>query len=80
MANITAAVFDYRTSGNNPSISWGFPPGVSVVDLVPDDMKGLVHSHWKKFPPVNPMWHYLLGFAFIIIGISSLIGMSAVTS
>ena len=41
-------------------MTWGFPPGVSLVDLVPEDMKALTHPHWNKFPPVNPMWHYLL--------------------
>lgn len=39
---------------------WGYPPGASLVDLVPEDMKAMIHPHWNKFPPVNPMWHYLL--------------------
>ena len=50
MANITAL---YRTSGNSPAVVWGFPPGASIVDLVPEDMKDVIHSHWKSFPPVN---------------------------
>ena len=49
MANITAL---YRTSGKSPSVVWGFPPGASIVDLVPEDMKGVIHPHWKSFPPV----------------------------
>ena len=68
MLNLSEIAFDYRTSGNGPPIVWGFPPGVSIVDLVPEDMKAVIHSHWNKFPPVNPMWHYLLGLAFIVIG------------
>ena len=48
MANITAL---YRTSGNSPVV-WGFPPGASIVDLVPEDMKAVIHPHWKSFPPV----------------------------
>ena len=76
MANFTAPSFDYRTSGNSPAMVWGFPPGASIVDLVPEDMKAVIHSHWNKFPPVNPMWHYLLGFAFIIIGMFSITGIT----
>lgn len=48
----------YRSDG--ASVLWGYPPGVSIVELVPDDMKAFIHPHWNKFPPVNPMWHYLL--------------------
>ena len=53
--------FEYRTAGGfDKTVAWGYPSGVSIVDLVPEDMKALVHPHWNKFPPVNPMWHYLL--------------------
>nr|CAH0102306.1 unnamed protein product [Daphnia galeata] len=57
-------------------MTWGFPPGVSLVDLdlVPEDMKALTHPHWNKFPPVNPMWHYLLGLVYIILGATSITG------
>lgn len=51
-------IFAYRSDG--PKIVWGYPPGVSIIDLVPDDMRSMIHPHWSKFPPVNPMWHYLL--------------------
>jgi r-opsin len=61
-----------------PSQTWGYPAGVSLVDFVPDDMKAVVHPHWKTFPPVNPMWHYLLGFIYIMLGIVSLIGNGTV--
>ena len=76
MTNISAAAFDYRTSGKTPELVWGFPPGTSIVDFVPEDMKAVINSHWNKFPPVNPMWHYLLGFAFIIIGMFSITGIT----
>lgn len=72
MANFSDAVFDYRSSSNGPV--WGYPPGSSIVDLVLDDMREVTHAHWKKFPPVNPMWHYLLGTIFILLGITSVTG------
>nr|BAG80976.1 opsin [Triops granarius] len=63
-----------------PSVAWGYPAGVSIADLVPSDMKTMVHSHWNKFPPVNPMWHYLLGMVYIILGTVSIAGNSLVIS
>jgi len=60
------------------SYSYGYPEGVSITDIVPDNLKHLVHDHWSQFPPVNPMWHYLLGTIYIILGIASLLGNGTV--
>ena len=62
MSNITGEPsLAYRTAaGADVQMTWGYPPGVSIVDFVPEDMKSTIHPHWNKFPPVNPMWHYLL--------------------
>nr|ADQ01811.1 opsin protein [Leptuca pugilator] len=54
--------------------SFGFPEGVSVTDFVPDHIKHMIHPHWEKFPPVNPMWHYLLGVVYLFLGAISLFG------
>jgi len=83
-----------------PNVQFGYPPGVSLIDFVTDDMKALVsyshtanewtinlnskndfqqiHPHWSKFPPVNPMWHYLLGTIYIVLGVVSLFGNGVV--
>lgn len=58
--------------------TFGYPPGVMMVDFVPEDMKDLIHPHWNTFPPVNPMWHYVLGIVYIILGIISLLGNGVV--
>jgi len=34
----------------------------------------MIHPHWENFPPVNPMWHYLLGVIYIILGVASFTG------
>ncbi|XP_046634669.1 compound eye opsin BCRH2-like [Daphnia pulicaria] len=67
----------YRSAGK-PPVVWGFPPGASIIDTVPEDMLEMIHPHWKKFPPVNPMWHYLLGLIYIVLGITSITGNSLV--
>lgn len=55
-------------------MSFGYPEGVSVVDLVPDHIRPLIHEHWNSFSPVNPMWHYVLGFIYIILGFIAIFG------
>ncbi|XP_076030391.1 compound eye opsin BCRH1-like [Oratosquilla oratoria] len=54
--------------------SFGYPEGVTVVDIVPDSIRHMVHDHWSNYPPVNPMWHYLLGVIYIFLFIFSVTG------
>ena len=74
MANFSGPAFDGM--GSKGPVVWGFPEGFSIVDLVADDMKDVTHPHWRKFPPVNPMWHYLFAFIYIFLGITSVTGNS----
>ncbi|XP_029155494.1 rhodopsin [Nylanderia fulva] len=46
----------------------------TVVDKVPPEMLHLVDAHWYQFPPMNPLWHALLGFAIGVLGAISIIG------
>ncbi|KAH7965993.1 hypothetical protein HPB49_012504 [Dermacentor silvarum] len=50
----------------------------TVVEMVPDEMIYMVHPHWYRFPPMNPLWHSLLGFAMVVLGIISVMGNSMV--
>jgi len=59
-------------------MSFGYPAGMSIVDTVPDNIKHLVHPHWANYPPVNPMWHYILGVVYIFMGIASFMGNGVV--
>jgi len=54
--------------------SFGYPAGMTVVDTVPDHIKHLIHPHWANYPPVNPMWHILLGVIYIFLGLISIFG------
>jgi len=49
------------------SVAFGYPPGTSILDIQPDYMKPIIDPHWAKFPPVNPMWHYVLGLIYILL-------------
>jgi len=55
-------------------MSFGYPEGVKVTDLVPDQIRHMIHPHWDTFPPVNPMWHYVLGLVYLILGSISMFG------
>lgn len=51
---------------------------MTVVDKVPPEMLHLVDPHWYQFPPMNPLWHSILGFAMVILGLVSAIGNACV--
>lgn len=46
----------------------------TVVDRVPPDMLHLIDAHWYQFPPLNPMWHGILGFVIGLLGFISVSG------
>lgn len=60
--------------------SWGGPvagarfSNQTVVDKVPPDMLHLIDPHWYQFPPLNPMWHGILGFVIGVLGLISVSG------
>lgn len=47
---------------------------LTVVDRVPVEMMHLIHSHWYQYPPMNPLWHSILGFAIFVLGLISISG------
>jgi len=71
-SNMTGPIAQAYGSGGGAT--FGFPAGMTVVDTVPDHIKHLVHPHWANYPPVNPMWHMLLGTIYIFLGAISLFG------
>lgn len=46
----------------------------TLVDKVSADMLHLVDAHWYHYPPLNPMWHGLLGFVIGVLGVISISG------
>jgi len=60
------------------SAGFGYPSGVTVADLASPQIKHLVHPHWNNYPPVNPMWHYLLGVIYCCLGVASFLGNGVV--
>ncbi|KAG5679859.1 hypothetical protein PVAND_009396 [Polypedilum vanderplanki] len=56
------------------SFSGGVGGNMTVVDLALPEMRDLIHPHWNQFPPMNPLWHQILGFAIFCLGLISIIG------
>lgn len=61
--------------------SWGGQGGggsrfgnMTAADKVTPDMMHLVDAHWYQFPPLNPMWHGILGFVIGVLGFISISG------
>nr|APY20511.1 long wavelength sensitive opsin [Macrosiagon limbatum] len=54
--------------------SSGYGGNMTVVDKVPPDMLHLIDSYWYQFPPLNPLWHGILGFVFGVLGFISVVG------
>lgn len=46
----------------------------TVVDKVPPELLHLVDPHWYQFPPMNPLWHGILGFVIGCLGTVSILG------
>lgn len=68
--------------GSGPHYAaWGATPAartgggnVTVVDSVLPDMLHMVDAYWYQFPPMNPLWHAILGFMIGVLGVVSVIG------
>lgn len=58
--------------------SGAYGANMTVVDKVPTDMLPLVDAHWYQFPPMNPLWHNILGFAIFVLGCISFLGNGCV--
>lgn len=52
----------------------GFGGNLTVVDKVLPEMLHMIDSHWYQFPPLNPLWHSILGFVIGVLGVISIIG------
>ncbi|XP_046393053.1 opsin-1-like [Ischnura elegans] len=59
---------------------WGGPSfsNQTVADMVPAEMLPWVDAHWYQFPPLNPLWHGILGFIIGCLGVISWCGNGVV--
>nr|ANN11841.1 long wavelength sensitive opsin 2 [Steraspis amplipennis]APY20665.1 long wavelength sensitive opsin 2 [Steraspis amplipennis] len=55
-------------------MSGAYSGNYTVVDKVPPEMLYLVDHHWYQYPPMNPLWHGILGFVMAVLGCISVFG------
>nr|QWV42630.1 long wavelength sensitive opsin [Anaspis rufa] len=66
--------------GQSNFVAWaaqrssGYGANLTVVDKVLPDMLHLVDPYWYQFPPMNPLWHGILGFVIGLLGFISIMG------
>ncbi|XP_037082980.1 LOW QUALITY PROTEIN: compound eye opsin BCRH2-like [Pollicipes pollicipes] len=72
MANIHAAVF--AVSARDEKFGWMFDPNARVPDTAPAEMLEIIPKHWYNFPPVNPLWHYMIGMIYLVLFVVSMFG------
>ncbi|CRK97767.1 CLUMA_CG011147, isoform A [Clunio marinus] len=54
-----------------PNFSGG---NLTVVDKVLPEMLFLIDPHWNQFPPMNSLWHSILGFAIGMFSVMAMLG------
>ncbi|CRK97770.1 CLUMA_CG011149, isoform A [Clunio marinus] len=64
----------YQSFGGNHGAN------MTVVDKVLPEMLHLIDPHWYQFPPMNPLWHSIIGFVIFVLGCVSMIGNYVVIS
>nr|BAQ54836.1 opsin, long-wavelength sensitive type [Asiagomphus melaenops] len=57
---------------------WGGYSNHTVVDMVTPEMLPYIDPHWYQFPPLNPLWHGILGFVIGVLGFISWMGNGVV--
>nr|APY20678.1 long wavelength sensitive opsin 1 [Xanthostigma xanthostigma] len=57
---------------------WQGLTNTTVVDRVPLEMLHLIDPHWYQYPPMNPLWHCILGIVMVILGVISWFGNGVV--
>ena len=72
MPHVSGPIFEaYSWAGGQGGNKFG---NVTVVDKVPPDMLHLIDAHWYQYPPLNPLWHAILGLVIGILGFISVSG------
>jgi r-opsin len=71
------AAFAAYSSGHNAGSLFG---NMTVVDMARPEMLSMIHPHWAQFPPMNPLWHSILGVVIFALGMVSMIGNYVVIS
>ena len=66
MTNFTGDVVAMaQRDGYNP---WSLPESFTLYNYAPDDIKGFLHPHWHSMQALHPMWYYVIGLVYLVVG------------
>lgn len=72
MPHVSGPIYEaYSWAGAQGGNKFG---NMTVVDKVPPEMLHLIDAHWYQYPPLNPMWHAILGLVIGVLGFISVSG------
>lgn len=75
--SLKESTMSFASGPSHAAYTWAGQGGFgnqTVADKVPPDMLHLIDPHWYQFPPMNPLWHALLGFVIGVLGVISFMG------
>jgi len=53
---------------HQPFNPWVVPDSFSVYELATDEVKPWIHPHWRTQRAVHPIWAYVVGMYFLLLG------------
>ena len=53
---------------HQPFNPWVLPDTFSVYELAPDEVRPWLHPHWQTQRAVHPIWSYMVGVYFLLLG------------
>lgn len=53
---------------------WNLPDSFTLYNYAPDDIKSFLHPHWHTMKALHPMWYYVIGLVYLVIGTIALGG------
>ncbi|XKL60290.1 hypothetical protein PGB90_001306 [Kerria lacca] len=66
--------FTFLTTTTTPGYDYNYFGNETVIDKVPEDIMFMIDPYWYQFPPMDPLWHKLLGIFMFVVGILSFCG------
>jgi r-opsin len=72
MANLTG---DVVAMAQKQSFDpWALPDSFTLYAYAPEEIRSFLHPHWHSMKAIHPMWYYMMGLFYLVIGVIALCG------
>ncbi|XP_065575063.1 compound eye opsin BCRH2-like [Artemia franciscana] len=69
--NFSEPIAMAQSQGYDP---WSLPESFTLANYVPEDVRSFLLPHWHSFKALHPMWYYVMGLYYLIMGSIALFG------